>query len=132
MIWIRSPIFPAIFKKYSSGAVSPFLKFGLIQRSADPFIPLVKFGPNRWSVDPFIPLEKLRPNQRSVDSRFPLYKLRPNRRYDFAANAEKIDSTKDSEFIVEELKTGYHPPEDIPFEGESKIGCGTRKFEVMW
>ena len=38
---------------------------------------------------------------------------------DFAANAEKIDSTKDSEFIVEELKTGYHPPEDIPFEGES-------------
>ena len=51
---------------------------------------------------------------------------------DFAANAEKIDSTKDSEFIVEELKTGYHPPEDIPFEGESKIGCGTRKFEVMW
>ena len=80
MIWVRSPNFPAIFKKYSSGAVSPFLKFGLIQRSADPFIPLVKFGPNRWSVDPFIPLEKLRPNQRSVDSRFPLYKLRPNRR----------------------------------------------------
>ena len=38
---------------------------------------------------------------------------------DFAANAEKIDSAKDSEYIVEELKTGYHPPEDIPFEGES-------------
>jgi len=48
---------------------------------------------------------------------------------DFAANAEKIDSTKDSEFIVEELKTGYHPPEDIPFEDieqESKSGGGQK------
>lgn len=48
---------------------------------------------------------------------------------DFAANAGKIDSTKDSEYIVEELKTGYHPPEDIPFEDieqESKSGGGQK------
>ena len=40
---------------------------------------------------------------------------------DFEADVDKINKEEDSEFIVDDLKTGYNPPDDIPFEGLTNL-----------
>lgn len=67
---------------------------------------------------------------------------------DFEADVDKINKEEDSEFIVDDLKTGYNPPDDIPFEdieqegyakatglgvglGRSKIGGLFKKNKVI-
>ena len=36
---------------------------------------------------------------------------------DISAKANQVNGQTDADSVVDEFKTGYHPPEDIPFEG---------------
>ena len=40
---------------------------------------------------------------------------------DIESKANDINGQVDADGYVDEFKTGYHPPEDIPFEGNTKI-----------